>query len=157
MKLVSGYIGINVLKLRLREFQGEINRLMNKKTKKEPCKRNKKDVLKNTEALYDGIKIIEVAFVRQVFSYGGRSKIDVDYDLETYGLTKREFEIFKNLFSYDNPNELWNALMDTDKEKYAELLNDLKIKQNLLDEQINIKTDIERERLVSLVDTVEDI
>ena len=74
-----------------------------------------------------------------------------------YGLTKREFQMFKNLFSYDNPNESWNALMDTDKEKYAELLNDLKIKQNLLDEQINIKTDIERERLVSLVDTVQDI
>ena len=54
---------------------------MNKKTKKEPCKRNKKDVLKNTEALYDGIKIIEGAFERQVFSYGGRPKIDVDYDL----------------------------------------------------------------------------
>ena len=47
--------------------------------------------------------------------------------------------------------------MDADKEKYVELLNDLKIKQNVLNKQIDKKTGIERERLVSLVNTVENI
>ena len=47
LKLVNGSIGINVLKLRLQEFQDEIDKLINKKTKKEPCKRSKKDVLGN--------------------------------------------------------------------------------------------------------------
>ena len=35
LKLVNGSIGINVLKLRLQEFQDEIDKLINKKTKKE--------------------------------------------------------------------------------------------------------------------------
>ena len=35
LKLVNGNIGINVLKLRLQEFQDEIDKLINKKTKKE--------------------------------------------------------------------------------------------------------------------------
>ena len=72
-------------------------------------------------------------------------------------MTDKELQIFKELFSYGNPNELWNALMDADKEKYVELLNALKIKQNVLNKQIDKKTGIERERLVSLVNTVENI
>ena len=37
------------------------------------------------------------------------------------------------------PNDLRYALMDVDKEKYDELLNDLKIKQTVLKNQINTK------------------
>ena len=65
--------------------------------------------------------------------------------------------MFKKLFNYANPSELWNDLMYTDEEKYVELLNDLKIKQKVLNEQIDIKTGTEREMLVNLVNTVEDI
>ena len=44
------------------------------------------------------------------------------------------------------PNELWNELLYTDRGKYAELLNDLKIKQKILDKQICIKNGIKYER-----------
>ena len=37
--------------------------------------------------------------------------------------------------------------MDADKEKHDTLLNDLKIKQTVLNEQIGIKTCVERKRL----------
>ena len=95
---------------------------------------------------------------RGVFEYGGRPRIDVNYyDLETYGLTNKKLKIFKKLFNYANLNELWNDLMYTDREKYFELLNDLKIKQEVLDKQINIKTGIKRKRSVNLVNNVEDI
>ena len=52
--------------------------------------------------------------------------------------------MFKKLFNYANPNTLWNR-------------KKIKIKKKVLDEQINIKTGTERERLVNLVNTVEDI
>ena len=55
------------------------------------------------------------------------------------------------------PKKLWNALMDADEVNHAKLLTDLKMKQKVLNEQINIKTSIERERLVNLVNTIEDI
>ena len=45
--------------------------------------------------------------------------------------------MFKKNFKYYNPNELWNVLMDGDRREYDELLNDLKIKQSVLSEQIN--------------------
>ena len=150
-------IGINVLKLRLQVFQGKKDNLINKKMKKEPYKRNKKDVLENANALYDGVKIIIDGFERGVFEYGGRPGIDVDYDFETYGLTKKELQMFKFFFNYTNLNGLWNELMYTDWEKYVELLNDLKIKQRVLNEEIDTKTGIERERLVNSVNTVKYI
>ena len=96
--------------------------------------------------MYDGVKIIINAFERGVFKYGGRPRTDVNYDLETYGLTDKELEIFKKLFNYANPKELWNELLYTDRGKYAELLNDLKIKQKILDKQICIKNGIKYER-----------
>ena len=111
LKLVNRGIGINVLKLRLKEFKDNIDKLINKKTKKEPYKRNKKDVLENANALYDRMKIIIGAFERVVFHYGGHTKIDVNYDLETYGSTDKELQMFKKLFNYANPNKLWNYLM----------------------------------------------
>ena len=46
-KLISGDIGINIVKLSMKEFKNEINRLKKKKTKKQPYKKNKEDVLKN--------------------------------------------------------------------------------------------------------------
>ena len=46
LKLVNRDIGINVLKLRLQEFQDEIDQLTIKKTKKDPYKTNKKGCLR---------------------------------------------------------------------------------------------------------------
>ena len=105
----------------MKEFGDEITRLDNKKTKKEPNKRNKKEVLENAEALYDGVDVIVDAFERRVFEYGDRLEVDVNYDSGAYGLTIKELQMFKKLFKCHNPNELWNALMVADKEKYDEL------------------------------------
>ena len=96
------------------------------------------------------------AFERGVFEYGGRPQLDIDYDSGTYDLTGKELQMFNKLFKYDNPDKLWNALMDADKEKYDELLSDLKIKQIVLEEQIDIKTGTERRTLEKLADTVKD-
>ena len=63
--------------------------------------------------------------------------------------------MFRKRYSYGKPNKLWNVLMDADEEKYTMLLNDLQIKQKVLDEQSDTKTGIERERLVNVVNTVE--
>ena len=60
-------------------------------------------------------------FERQMFEYGGRPQTDVNYDLETYDLTDKELQMFKNLFKSDNPDELWNVLMDGDRREYDEL------------------------------------
>ena len=48
-------------------------------------------------------------------SMGGRSRIDVDYDSDAYGLTNKEFQMFKTFFKYDNPNELRNTLINADE------------------------------------------
>ena len=56
-----------------------------------------------------------------MFEYGGCPRIDVNYDLETYGLTDKELQMFKKLFKSDNPDELWNVLMDGDRREYDEL------------------------------------
>ena len=47
--------------------------------------------------------------------------------------------------------------MDADKKEYNELLHNLKNKQTVLEEQIDIKIGTERRRLESLADTIEDI
>ena len=157
LKLINGNIGISVAKLNMKEFRDKIDRLKGKKAKKELYGTNKKEVLKNAEALYDRLKIIRDAFERRVFEYGGRLVIDVDYDSGTYGLTTKKLQMFKKLFKYDNPNELWNVLMHADKEKHDELLNDLKIKETVLNEQINTKIGVERRKLENLANIVEDI
>ena len=141
----------------MKEFKDKINRLKKKKAKKQPYKINKKEVLDNSEALYDGLEIIIDAFERRVFEYEGRPVIDLDYDSGAYGLTTKELQMFKKFFKYDNLNKLWKALMDADKEKHDELLNNLKIKQTVLNEQIDIKTGVERRWLENLANTVEDI
>ena len=82
------------------------------------------------------------AFEKQIFEYRGCPKIDVDYDLDAYNLTDKELQMFKKIFKYDNPNELRIALIDVDEKKY-EFKNDLKITQNVLNEQIDkIKTGV---------------
>ena len=157
LKFVNRNIGISVAKLNMKEFKDKINRLKKKKAKNQPYKINKKEVLDNSEALYDGLEIIIDAFERRVFEYEGRPVIDLDYDSGAYGLTTKELQMFKKLFKYDNLNKLWKALMDADKEKHDELLNNLKIKQTVLNEQIDIKTGVERRWLENLANTVEDI
>ena len=156
LKLINGNIGISVAKWNMEEFRDEIKRQENKRAKKKPYKINKKQVLENAKALYDWLGIIVNAFERGVFEYGGRPQLDIDYDSGTYDLTGKELQMFNKLFKYDNPDKLWNALMDADKEKYDELLSDLKIKQIVLEEQIDIKTGTERRTLEKLADTVKD-
>ena len=155
LKLINGNIGINVAKLNIEDFRDEIDRLERTKAKKELYKRNKKEVLENAKALCDGVKIIIDAFERGVIKYGDLLWIDINYDSETYGLTNKEMQMFRKRYSYGKPNKLWNVLMDADEEKYTMLLNDLQIKQKVLDEQSDTKTGIERERLVNVVNTVE--
>ena len=133
------------------------DKLRKKNAKKSSYKMNKRDVLENAEALYNGLNIIVDAFERLVFEYGGRPEIDVDYGSDTYDLTDRELQMFKKLFNYDNPDELRGSLMDADKKECVELLNDLKIKQAVLKDQIKSKIDVERTRLENLVNNVEDI
>ena len=65
--------------------------------------------------------------------------------------------MFKKFFKYDNADELRDILIDADKEEYAELLNDLKIKQTVLKDEIKIKIGVERTRLEHLVNTFKDI
>ena len=97
----------------MKEFKKEIDRLKRKKAKKQSYKTNKKDVLENAKALYNGLNIIVDAFERDVFRSINRPLIDVDYDsnnyqesdllatsdsniYKSYGLTDREMQIFKN-------------------------------------------------------------
>ena len=85
LKLMNGDIGTDVVKLNMKKFKNEIDRLERKrKQKKEPYKKNKEDVLKNPNALYNGLNIIVDAFEKRIFEYEGRPKIDVAYDLDTY-------------------------------------------------------------------------
>ena len=49
------------------------------------------------------MKIIIDAFEKRVFEYGGRPRIDINHDSETYGLTDKEMQMFGKFFRYDNP------------------------------------------------------
>ena len=84
---------------------------------------------------------------------------DVDYETssDTYDLNDKELQMFKKLFKYNNPNELKDALIDADEKKYYDLKNNIKIKQNVLNEQIRTKTVVERTRLEDLVNAVENV
>ena len=143
LKLVNRNIGVNVVKLNMNEFKNETYRLKKKTAKKPSYKTNKKDVLENTEALYNGLNIIVDAFERWVCEYGGRPETDVDYGSGTYDLTDRELQTFKKLFKYDNPDELRDAFMDADKKEYVEFLND----QTILKDQIKSKIGVERTKI----------
>ena len=67
LKLVNGNVGINVVKLKLKEFKNEIDSLEGKKAKKQSYKINKKDTLGNAETLYNGLNIIANAFENRIF------------------------------------------------------------------------------------------
>ena len=66
LKLVNGNVGINVVKLKLKEFKNEIDSLERKKAKKQSYKINKKDTLGNAETLYNGLNIIANAFENRI-------------------------------------------------------------------------------------------
>ena len=106
-------------------------------------------------------KIIE-GFKNGIFfdSDGQRPNSSATFDSsidESYGLTDKEFQIFKKLFSYKNPEELEEALIRAGtEEKYNELLNDLNIKQTVLRDQIKTKTGVSRTRLKNLVNVVKN-
>ena len=65
--------------------------------------------------------------------------------------------MFKKFFKYDNPSELRDALMDVDEKEYYEHKNDIKIKQNVLNEQIQTKIVVKRTRLENLVNAVKNM
>ena len=113
LKLINGSIGINVEKLKLKEFKNKIDSLKRKKAKKQPYKINKKDALENTGALYNGLNIIVDAFKNRIIENKYRPEIDVDiFDptpdsniYESHGLTKKEMQMFIKVFAYKNPVE----------------------------------------------------
>ena len=80
LKLVNGSIGINVVKLKLKEFKNEIESLKRRKARKQSYKINKKDALENAEVLYKGLDIIVDTFENQIFEIKYHPQIDVDID-----------------------------------------------------------------------------
>ena len=107
--------------------------------------------------MYNGLNIIVDAFEKEIFEYGIRSRIDVDYDSDAYKLTEKELQLFKKFFKYDNPKELRNALIDADEKKNYELKNDIKITQNVLKEESENEISAKSTRLKKLVNVIEDI
>ena len=77
---------------------------------------------------------------------------------ESHGLTGKELQMFKKLFSYKNPGKLEEALIRVNaKEKYNDLLNDLNIKRTVLRDQIKTKIGVSRTRLENLANVVKNI
>ena len=113
LKLINGSIGINVEKLKLKEFKNKIDSLKRKKAKKQPYKINKKDALENAGALYNGLNIIVDAFKNGIFESKYRPEIDVhiidptsDSSIyESHGLTQKEMQMIIKVFTYKNPEE----------------------------------------------------
>ena len=68
----------------------------------------------------------------------------------------KNWQMFKKVFKYDDPNELRDALMDADEKEYDKFLNDLKIKQNVLNKQIETKIGVERTKLENLVNAIKN-
>ena len=54
--------------------------------------------------------------------------------------------MFRKFFSYKNPEEFRQALIEANDEKYNELLKDSNITLSVLKNQINTKTDVSRTR-----------
>ena len=109
----------------MNEFKNEIDRLKRRKAKRQSYKTNKKDVLENAKAFFNGLNIIIEAFENRIFQSKYRPEIDVDNDLrddqesnlhvesdsESYGLTDKELQMFKNVFRYQNPEKLRQTLI----------------------------------------------
>ena len=157
LKLMNGDIGIDAVKLNMEEFKKEIDRLEKKRAKKKALQKNKEDVLKKANALYNGLNIIVDAFEKGIFEQEGRARIDVYYDLDAYDLIDKELQMFKKILKYDSPNELRNALIDVDEKKYYELKNDIKITQNVLKEETGNEISAKSTRLKKLVNVIKDI
>ena len=66
-------------------------------------------------------------------------------------------QIFKKRFKYDDPNKLRDALMGADEKEYDKFSNDLKIKLNVLNKQIETKIGAKRTRLKNLVNAVKNV
>ena len=99
-----------------------------------------------------------------IFESKYRPEIDVDIDpapdsntYESHVLTKKELQMFRKFFSYKNPEELMQALIETTNEKYNELLKDLNVTLTVLKNQINTKTGVPRTILENLANVVEYI
>ena len=162
LKLMNGDIGMDVVKLNMMSSKKRQIGQKKRKQKKKVLQKNTEDVLKNANALHNGLNIIVDAFEKRIFEYEGRPKIDVDYDLDTcdsdtYNLIDKELGMFKKYFKYDNPSELWDALIDADEKKYCELKNDIKITQNVLNEEIENKVGVKCTRLKNLVNAVKNV
>ena len=137
--MINENIGINVAKLSINEFKADIDKLKRNKAKKQSYKTNKRDVLENAKTLYNILNITIEALENRIFESKYRPEIDVDYDLnnaqesdllltsdhESHGLTRKTF-------TYKNPQELRQALIEATDEKYNELLNDFNIKLTVL-------------------------
>ena len=67
LKLVNGNIGINVVKLKLKEFKNRMSSRKRKKAMNQSYKLNKKHTLEKAEALYKGLNIIMDAFENPIF------------------------------------------------------------------------------------------
>ena len=145
-KLINENIGINVAKLSINEFKADIDKLKRNQAKKRSYKTNKRDVLENAKTLYNILNITIEALENRIFERKYRPEIDVDYDLnnapesdllltsdhESHGLTDKELQMFRKTFTYKNPQELRQALIEATDEKYNELLNDFNIKLTAL-------------------------
>ena len=99
------------------------------------------------------MNIIVDAFENWIFESEYHPEIDVDNGptpdsntYESHGLTKRALQMFRNFFSYKNPEEHRQALIEANDEKYNELLKDSNITLSVLKNQINTKTDVSRTR-----------
>ena len=99
------------------------------------------------------LNIIVDAFENRIFESKYHPEIDVDNGptpdsntYESHGLTKRVLQMFRKFFSYKNPEEFRQALIEANDEKYNELLKDSNITLTVLKNQINTKTDVWRTR-----------
>ena len=80
LKVVNWSIGINVVKLKLKDFKNEVDSLKRKKARKQSYNINKIDTLEDVEVLHNGLDIIVDAFENFIFESKYCSEIDVDID-----------------------------------------------------------------------------
>ena len=98
-------------------------------------------MLKNADALNDALNIIIEAFENRIIESEYHPDLVVGNDLsnnresdllpasdsnnyESHGFTDRELQMFSKYFSYKNPKELRQALIEATDEKYNDLLKD---------------------------------
>ena len=132
---------MNVLKNKIDKLKRKKSK---EKTKKKQSykKKKKNNVLENAEALYNGLNMIIEAFENWIFESKDRPEIDVNYDLkhdqksdllatsdyESHGLTDKQLQMFRKFFSYKNPKELRQTVVEITDEKCNKILKALNIK-----------------------------